>query len=64
MIRLLMAINATMGLLLFFFLSDISSMSAFDTSGARVIVFVVAAMLLGNTVYLAFGDESGWFRRR
>jgi hypothetical protein len=59
-----MIINAIMGLLLFFFLSGITSMSAFEASAARVIVFIVAAMLLGNTVYLAFGDEAGWFRRR
>jgi hypothetical protein len=64
MLQMLMGVNAIMGLLLFFFLSDITSMNAFESSGARVIVFIVAAMLLANTVYLAFGNEAGWFRRR
>ena len=64
MARLLVGINVIMGLLLFFFLSQITSFDHFDTSAARVIVFIVAAMLLWNTVYLAFGSEAGWFRRR
>ena len=62
--RLLLGINVIMGFLLFFLLSQITSFNHFGTSAARVIVFIVAAMLIWNTVYLAFGSESGWYRRR
>ncbi len=64
MTRLMIWANGIMGLLLFFLLAEITTMNDFETSGARIIVFIVGAMLLGNTVYLAFGSEAGWFRRR
>lgn len=53
-----------MGLLLFFTLSEISKWNLFDSSGARLIAFILGVMLLGNAVYLAFGGEAGLAGRR
>jgi len=57
MSRLLVFVNMVVGLLLFFTLSEISNWALFNTSGARLLAFILAVVALGNAIYLAFGTE-------
>ena len=63
MARLLSWANMLVGGLLLFALSDIASWSWFSAPAARLIVFILSVLLVGNAVILPFGSEGQWARR-
>jgi hypothetical protein len=56
--------NVVGGMILFFAMSGITSWVMFSTPEARIFPFLIGVLLLANAVYLAFGSEASWVRRR
>ena len=57
-------INVVGGLILFFAMSGITSWVIFSTPEAKIFPFLIGVLLLGNAVYLSFGNDVSWMRRR
>jgi hypothetical protein len=45
-------------------MSGITNWVMFSSPEARIFPFLIGILLLANAVYLAFGSEASWVRRR
>jgi hypothetical protein len=57
-------VNVVAGFILFFAMSGITNWVMFSSPEARIFPFLIGILLLANAVYLAFGSEASWVRRR
>lgn len=64
MSQFLSFVNVVAGFTLFFAMSGITTWVVFTTPEAKVFPFVIGILLLINAVYLIFGSEMSWSRRR
>ena len=64
MAQFLSWVNIVGGMILFFAMSGITSWVMFSSPEARIFPFLIGILLLGNAVYLSFGSEVNWMRRR